>query len=432
MSRALALDLTRLMLGLLRATPRGIDRIEFGYADHYLRHWPGECVVLLPTPWGVRCYERAHGLRIIDLAARLWREDANNDGMAARVEVWLHGTGPRPTARGSAAPTLAQAGRAVRGLFADVGFQLGRPAAEAVPKNAIYLNVGQSGLAARPLLAWLDRRSDVKPVFMLHDVIPLEFPEYVPPFETRQFRKIVANTARYAAGLIGTTEAALRSIRARLQAHGRDGPASIVIAPPTAEAFLAGSPAEARADLPPYFICCGSIEPRKNQMLLLQVWRTLAERSGDATPKLVLAGARWRAGEPLIAMLERSEPILRHVCEAPGLPTPALRRLLRGARAALTPSLAEGFGLPIVEALSVGTPVLASDLPPHREAGGTWAMYLSPLDGLGWRREIEKLAAEDAAARRAPLAAYRPWRWSDYFGRLTPFLESIGRPGGRP
>jgi glycosyltransferase involved in cell wall biosynthesis len=429
MPRPIALDLTRLFIGLLRAVPRGIDRVEMAYAQEFLNNWVGECVVVMPTPLGVRCFERAQGLRFVALAERLWRETATSGDAGAydRIAAWLQGRGPRPLAPRRRAGPFRGSGSAVRGLVSEMGLAFGRAPAAGVPDGAIYLNVGQSGLAATPLLSWLRRRADVKPVFMLHDVIPLEYPEYVPPFEVRQFRKIVGNAAQHAAGLIVTTHAAARSIRTEIARCGGKDLAEVAIPLPAPHGFLSAAVSDAPASvgLPAYFVCCGSIEPRKNHLLLLQVWRALAARHGPQAPKLVLVGARWRAGESVVSMLERCDAIADLVCEAPGLPTPALRRLLTGARASLMPSFAEGFGLPIVEALAVGTPVIASDLPAHREAGDRFATYIDPLDGLGWLAAIERFTFGAAGDMRAELAGYRPWQWSDYFARLRPFLESV-------
>src|SRR5690348_1996598 len=74
MPPALAIDLRRLALAPVRFTPRGIDRVELAYARHFLNHWPGECFAVLPTMWGVRCYERERALRGIAAVEELWRE----------------------------------------------------------------------------------------------------------------------------------------------------------------------------------------------------------------------------------------------------------------------------------------------------------------------------------------------------------------------
>jgi glycosyltransferase involved in cell wall biosynthesis len=88
------------------------------------------------------------------------------------------------------------------------------------------------------------------------------------------------------------------------------------------------------------------------------------------------------------------------------------------------PSFAEGFGSPIIEALALGTPVIASDLPAHREAGGPYATYLSPIDGVGWLAAIRS-HVQQRSALRAKLANYQVRTWDQYLRRLDPFLLSL-------
>src|SRR5581483_8051415 len=128
----------------------------------------------------------------------------------------------------------------------------------------------------------------------------------------------------------------------------------------------------------PYFVCVGTIEPRKNHLLLLNVWRRLAERLGAAAPRLVLVGQRGWENEQVIDMIERSPAVRGLVEERNDLSDAAMAKLLAGA---LAPSFGEGYGLPLVEALALGVPALASDIPAFREVAGGVAELLDPLDG---------------------------------------------------
>ncbi len=91
------------------------------------------------------------------------------------------------------------------------------------------------------------------------------------------------------------------------------------------------------------------------------------------------------------------------------------------------PSFAEGFGLPIIEALAVGTPVIASDLPAHREVAGDLAVYRDPTDGPGWLADICMFADGhgSAAEIRRRVADYRPTTWGEYFVRIERFLKTF-------
>jgi glycosyltransferase involved in cell wall biosynthesis len=425
MSRALALDLTKLMAGLLRVAPRGVDRVEFGYASGLLRSWPGPCVAIMPTPWGQRAIDRDHALRIVALANQVWSETSGADDRALpALEAWLGDKGPRPTVRHARKPRLPGLARMLTRLVTQVRIPLSGAPAKAVPRDALYLNVGQSGLAVSRLVNWLEQRPDIKPVIMLHDTLALDHPEFFSAFDAARFRVAVANTARFAAATIATTNHAAERVRDHLERLGRSGVPGIVVPLPVADSFLADSrEPPRRTNVPPYFVCTGAIEPRKNHMLLLQVWRELVARHGADAPKLVIVGARWGAGDAVAELLDRDEALRNQVAEVAGLPTPALRRLLRDARAALAPSFAEGFGLTVIEALTVGTPVIASDIPAHREAGGSDAIYIDPRDGAAWQAEIEARVADPS--RGALTKPYRPLTWEGHLKRVVAFLETI-------
>jgi glycosyltransferase involved in cell wall biosynthesis len=160
-------------------------------------------------------------------------------------------------------------------------------------------------------------------------------------------------------------------------------------------------------------------------LLLLNLWRELGRALGSLAPKLVLAGARGWENENILDMIERCPEIRDHVIEAPGLSTPSLKRLIDNARAVLMPSFAEGYGLPVAEALTAGIPVLASDLPSFR-AMGEGIIRLDPLDGLGWLAAIRHLAespphwAQDPRDR--PLAMLSS---ETYFQRIESFLATV-------
>jgi glycosyltransferase involved in cell wall biosynthesis len=134
---------------------------------------------------------------------------------------------------------------------------------------------------------------------------------------------------------------------------------------------------------------------------------------GTDTPPLVLAGQRGWETEAIVDHLDRSPPVQRFVHEINGLGDEQLADLIGGARALLSPSFMEGFNLPVAEALSMGTSVIASDIPAHRELA-PGARLIDPLDGPAWLDAIE------AAARRPPGAdvqspAQRPPGWPEHF-----------------
>jgi hypothetical protein len=162
--------------------------------------------------------------------------------------------------------------------------------------------------------------------------------------------------------------------------------------------------------------------------MLLNLWRRLSRDLGEGAPILVLVGQRGWEVENVIDMLDRCPALRDTVIEHNTLPDAAMVALLRGARALLLPSFAEGFGFPVIEALQLGVPVICSDIAALRECGGAVPEFLDPLDGLGWRSAILDYAVSDSprrAAQLARLAAWRPPRWDEYFATVDRFIADV-------
>ncbi len=428
MSAPIAYDTVRLLLGSMAVTPRGIDRIDLQYARFFFETWPGDCVGTLATPWGVRWYDRNRVLRGLDRVEELWREtiQPHEDRVLLQIKKRLAGRLDPLTERSRNRRNHIRSISRFLGVISLTDFSFGASVVRSVPKNSIYLNVAQVGLAMPRIVSWLQHRPDVKSVFMLHDVIPLEHPELVSAEEARRHEMIVDRTASLASGLIVSTAAAREAILKALRSRGRASIPVATVPLPVARVFL--EKAEPDQDLRghDYFLACGAIEPRKNHLLLLNIWRELVGQRGELAPKLVVVGSYGANVGPVLRALEQCR-LHRQVILAHGLSSPALRQLVAHATALLMPSFAEGFGLPVIEALAVGTPVIASDLPAHREIAGDLAVYRHPTDGTGWLADICMFADGSgiAAQMRRRVAAYRPSSWTDYFVEIEHFLKTF-------
>jgi glycosyltransferase involved in cell wall biosynthesis len=150
------------------------------------------------------------------------------------------------------------------------------------------------------------------------------------------------------------------------------------------------------------------------------LWQDFAVRMGPATPKLVLVGQTGPLTGDLLAPLTAVPGLAAHVEHRPVCTDNDLAALIRHARALLMPSLAEGFGLPVVEALHVGTPVIASDLPVFREIGQGAARLVDPADRPGWRDAT--LAALQEPARR--VEGFTMPRWPEHFHVVERFIAA--------
>lgn len=419
----IAYDATRLFLGPLSLTPRGIDRVDLAYARHFFEHVNEDCHAVLPTAWGTRVFPRERVLRGLTRLEELWAENR----LPAVDGAWTSLGSTMQAGKSSwylpPSGTLTLTTR-MTSLLRATGIGFGRDAARHLDRKTVYVNVGQVGLAVPFLLRWLNRRPDIRPLFMLHDVIPLEMPEYVSPNAVKAHATMVDQTARYAAGLIVTTRTAQQAIEIELRRRGAKALPTLALPLPVPSIFREPADPDPSLAAIPYFVVCGAIELRKNHLLLLEVWKRLYRRHGPATPHLVIAGAKGWQGGLILDRLRRSGHVSDYIHVLHGLSTPALKRVISGARALLMPSFIEGFGLPVVEAAALGTPVVASDIPAHREVGHPATIYVDPIDGLGWESAITSFFTGEPN-RLAHSPGYASFTWSDYFASLSQFISRI-------
>ncbi|SON56949.1 glycosyltransferase, family [Hartmannibacter diazotrophicus] len=432
MKRPVAYDILRLFLGPLSRTPRGIDRIDGLLARHFLETYEGDCFGVMPTPLGSRIYERDRVLKGLNHLERLWSENRDDDESTKFRHVLkvLNGSkAPKPPRPRRHDSHLARAARELS-LIGKTGFSFGRSTVRHLPQGAAYVNIGQIGMAHPFFLRWLEDRPDVRSVMMLHDTIPIDYPELCVPMGVRAHARMIELTARHANGLIVTTEAAHKTIDTALRKSGRHVIDTLRLPLPAPDIFTRPhKPHAALAALPPYFLVCGAVERRKNFGLLFKVWQQLGRKLGNRLPYLVVVGSPQYGSADILQQL-REDPVLRrHVIVASGLPTPDLKTLMAHARALLMPSLAEGYGLPIVEALSLGTPVIASNLAVHAEitaeANGA-ATLLDPHDVEAWVSEIvSRLDQQPDVAHALPQTARQAFKLltaRDYAKRVETFV----------
>ncbi|MEF3046024.1 glycosyltransferase family 4 protein [Pseudotabrizicola sp. L79] len=365
---AFLLDVTRIVSRLGKGALTGIDRVELAY----LRYLLGQDVPvygLTRTPAGVLVLpvsalkliaDWAQGGPLpgpIDLIGRIARRKAP-DQARAETQLRHHALRRLP---------VALLGQGLRRLLAP---------------GTVYLNVGHANLSPRVLRGL--HRARLRVAVMLHDTIPLESPEYARADQIAVFARRVAAVSAHADVVIHTAHTTRLANERHLAKAGRVPPG--VVAP-----LAVDMPKPDLGALPPglmpsepYFVVLGTIEPRKNHALLLDVWDALAAEKGPL-PKLLVIGNRGWAKPALFARLDRG---VAGVQVLSGLGDQAVATLVAGARALLFPSFAEGFGLPAIEAMRLKTPVIASDLPIFREVMGDYAVYLTPSDVYSWMRTI--------------------------------------------
>jgi glycosyltransferase involved in cell wall biosynthesis len=292
-------------------------------------------------------------------------------------------------------------------------------------RGRLWLNVGHTGLNLPGLADWL-RAADVRPVLMLHDIIPITHPHLCRAGEKARHEVRVKTLLAIAHAVIGNSQDTLDKLTAYAITVGMSVPQAIPVWPGTQH--LAMPPGQYREQIDE-FIILGTIEGRKNHMLLLNVWKRLVAARGAKTPKLVIIGRRGWACEDVLARLDAGG-FEDRVVSFGALGDVAIARRLAGARALLFPSFAEGYGLPLVEALDAGVPVIASNLDVFHEIGQGVPDLLPPDDVSGWTTAIIDYAAQGSpvrAAQMARLSGFRAPDWPSHFVAVDAFLQQVRR-----
>ena len=289
--------------------------------------------------------------------------------------------------------------------------------------DPLYICVGLfPGAAPSALVALKKACPRFRAGVMLHDLIPARLGG---PHGVEIASDVSANLRalqQAEATLIANSEATRRDYLVFASESGL--PTCKVAAAPLGFSGPAGRAANAQAESA-YFLSLGSLAHRKNTDLLARIWPRLKDRMGSAAPRLIVVGAEPQPALGLGDRLRRNSAADLISVET-GVDDDRLAGLIGGARALLFPSFAEGWGLPLVEALAAGTPAICSDIPAFREAGQKLADYIDPLDGLGWLSAIENYASPDSAERTAQCARIRAFRtptWEAHFRIVETALD---------
>jgi glycosyltransferase involved in cell wall biosynthesis len=233
-------------------------------------------------------------------------------------------------------------------------------------------------------------------VTTVHDAAAFLYPETVPA-RFRLYLRVALRHALSRKGLVLCPTEAVRSELAGLFPRRRARLEVVRWGTPALEA-LGGAEAKdrrARLGLPhePYLLASGSGEPRKNHQRLLEAYEALSRRwSGPGPlPGLVLSGAGAR---PEQARFVDSHGLSPYISFVGYLDARDLAAAYHGALALAYPSVYEGFGLPILEAMSLGVPVLTSDRGAMREVAGSAALLVRPEDPGELTAALERLVRD--------------------------------------
>lgn len=292
------------------------------------------------------------------------------------------------------------------------------------PVGSLLINISHSGLDNPTYREKMDFYG-LKGIFFLHDLIPIIYPEYSRPEQEALHHKRMNTLLSSAIGVVVNSCDTKKELINYATLHSLSVPNLLV-------AHLASAPLKFIDSKSPleksFFVMLGTIEARKNHWMILHVWRKMVEIFGESTPLLVIIGQRGWESENVIDMLERCRSIHPYVIEKSFCSDSELVGYLSHAKALLFPSFCEGYGMPLIESIVLGTPVIASDLGVFHEIANDIPEYLSPIDGEGWMKMIVEYAKEDSSLRDAQISrmkSFTPPRWEQHFERVEKWMARI-------
>lgn len=268
------------------------------------------------------------------------------------------------------------------------------------------------------------RRVGFRTLMFCYDTIPVLFPHLM-SFDARHFfARHFVDLAHAADHVVSISETSRNDLLALLRETGAPTPPVDVLHLGTdfAVADGTGTPPAGFDAARPFVLYVSTIEARKNHELLYHIWDRLAAKHGtDAVPDLVLVGmVGWGVGDLTFRM--RTNPrvrsrvrILDHLADA------ELAWLYRNCLFTTFPSLYEGWGLPVVESLSLGKPCITSTAPAVVEAGQGMTRALDPHDVPAWEAAIEALWLDNALRESEGLRLrerYRAQTWERHGAAL--------------
>lgn len=251
-------------------------------------------------------------------------------------------------------------------------------------------------------------------VVTVYDLSFIHYPERMPASRRLYLRLLTGLTCRRARRVLAISESTARDLTATygiprdkidVALCGHDADIYQPLPEPVVSAFRAAKGLPER-----FWLFVGTIEPRKNLTTLFEAYAALPP---DKRLPLVIGGGRGWQTEPIFAAVERLG--LRESVRFVGfIPSEELALWYNSAEVFVFPSVFEGFGLPVLEAMACGTPVIVSDASSLPEVAGNAGLCLPPLDVAAWRDALRRAYEDDdwragAAARGLAEAARFTW-----------------------
>ena len=245
----------------------------------------------------------------------------------------------------------------------------------------------------------------------VHDLQPLLRPENFSPTKRVFLARSLPHTARHADLLVAPSQAVADKLASRLGV----GAERLAVVSVGAERIADGPN---RPTDPPTVLYPAATYPHKNHLVLVEAFARIADRHPDA--RLVMTGAPGRADGEVRAAASATG-LGERIALTGRIPAVELDALLAGAALVAFPSVYEGFGIPVLEALAAGVPIVVGAGTPAAEMAGDPAPVVDPSDPAAWAEALDALLGDTGRrdrVARAGLARVIGRTWEDSAARL--------------
>lgn len=267
-------------------------------------------------------------------------------------------------------------------------------------QNALFWNLSRQLKTSRfdlyhePNLPLLP--TDVPTVFTLYDLSLANMPEHHPADRVAKFERQMPIALKQTSHIITISQTIRDEIIQTLGWPAERVTCTYLGVRPTLKPLPISETKRTLHELglpPQYLLYVGTLEPRKNLLRLMKAYCRLPASLRESCPLLLVGGWGWNIGE----MADYLHNHARHqgVIHLGYVPEDRLCALYNGARALVYPSLYEGFGLPPLEMMACGGPVLASTAGALKELFGNHAHLIDADDDEGWTEALDRIISDD-------------------------------------
>lgn len=309
-------------------------------------------------------------------------------------------------------------------------------------KGDVYLSMGMDWSKKDPeCIVRLRQEFGVKSVLVCHDLIPMKYPQLTVSATTRKsvpdmFRNFFVRATAQADGILCVSKATRRDVQEALREISREPPRLGVVRlgstlPPVTTGEVSAEVNAILSAKSNFILYVSTIERRKNHETVCRAYTRLIDAGLRDLPLLVFVGMVGWGVKDFLADV-RADPRIRDSIRLVGhVDDAGLAALYRAAYFTVFPSLYEGWGLPVAEALGFGKFVLASSAGSIPEVGGDLLEYIDPWDVPRWAERLrhyidnpDAVRAREASIRQR----YRPTAWEDTASAVYSFCKGLSKP----